>query len=83
MEKAAEKKGAISIITILGMIVIFTSVLFMFFTFDQFLADTMDSSSGRCRISQFSVPASVGAALIAAFLIIDTMVFWIIVKNAL
>ncbi|MBN2101907.1 MAG: hypothetical protein JW716_03485 [Candidatus Aenigmarchaeota archaeon] len=73
--------GSINIIVILGMVVVFTSVLFMFFTFDQFLADTMDCSSGRCKISQFSVPASAGAALIAAFLIIDTLVFWVIVKN--
>ena len=75
--------GFVNIVVVLGMVVIFTSVLFMFFTFDQFLADTMDCSSGKCKISQFSVPASMGAALIAAFVIIDTMVFWIIVKNAL
>jgi len=83
MEETIEKKGTINIIMVLGMVVIFTSALFMFFTFDQFLANTMDCSGEKCKINEFSVSSAFGAFLIALFLIIDTLVFWVIVKNAL
>ncbi len=83
MEETVEKKGTINIIMILGMIVIFTSVLFMFFTFDQFISDTIDCSVHPCKIKAVSVSSAFGGFLILMFLVIDTLVFWLIVKNVM
>ena len=66
----------------LSMVIIFTSVLFSFFTFDIFVNDTMDCSVSPCRIKSMTMASGFAGFLIGSFLLIDAVVFYIMLKNA-
>jgi len=69
----------------LGMLVIFISCFFMFFTFDSMIRTKMECSyeggSVSCNVTEMNMTIIFGILIVGIFLFIDTIVVYLMVKT--
>jgi len=73
------------IIIFIGMLIIFISAFFILFIFDSVIKDQIKCMSGfeenTCSLRQTGTSLIIGIFIIAMFLIIDSAVLYLIIKN--
>lgn len=69
----------------LGMLVIFISCFFMFFTFDSMIRTKMacsyEDGNVSCNVAELNMTIIFGILIVGIFLFIDTIVVYIMVKT--
>jgi hypothetical protein len=72
------------LVIFLGVLVIFISCFFIFFTFDALMDSKIVCSYGdkfSCNFGQFNMTVIVGIVIIGLFLFVDTLIVYIMLKT--
>ncbi|MCD6591222.1 MAG: hypothetical protein J7K72_04600 [Candidatus Aenigmarchaeota archaeon] len=72
------------LVLLIGMLVIFISCFFIFFTFDSMIRTKLVCTIGstyECNVKELNMTIIIGILIVGMFLFIDTLVVYIMIKS--